>query len=132
MSVYRAARSTTINDVDVTYYKCLRGSHSLEGYHKSLPNMIPGLPDKRHCAVERGQELGCSVRWQRTAPQGILRTADRTPQHPVSAAVQRNRGGEFTSPCRRELEYLFSQSTGRIGATDTIKDDKAYHSDVEI
>ncbi|GAA6081714.1 uncharacterized protein LOC116052664, partial [Tachysurus ichikawai] len=28
---------TIINDVDVPYYKCLRGSNSLEGYHKPLP-----------------------------------------------------------------------------------------------
>ena len=42
MSMYRVARTTTINNVDVPYYKCLRGSNSLEGFHKSLPHMIPG------------------------------------------------------------------------------------------
>ncbi|GAA6064840.1 uncharacterized protein LOC114829731, partial [Tachysurus ichikawai] len=69
--MYRVARSTTINDVDVSYYKCLRGSNSLEeGFHKALSNMIPGLPDKRHYALKCGQELGCSVWWQRTAPRG--------------------------------------------------------------
>lgn len=41
-SMYRVARVTTINDVDVPYYKCLRGSNSLEGFHKVLPSMIPG------------------------------------------------------------------------------------------
>lgn len=42
MSMYRVARSTSINGVDVPYYKCLRGSNSLEGFHKVLPHMIPG------------------------------------------------------------------------------------------
>lgn len=42
MAMYRVARTTTINGVDLPYYKCLRGSNSLEGFHKSLPNMIPG------------------------------------------------------------------------------------------
>lgn len=44
MSMYRVAHTTKINSVDVPYYKCLRGSNSLEGFHKLLPNMIPG-PD---------------------------------------------------------------------------------------
>ncbi|GAA6082798.1 uncharacterized protein LOC114829731, partial [Tachysurus ichikawai] len=39
--------SASINDVDVSYYKCLRGSNSLEGFHKA--NMIPGP----HCAAFR-------------------------------------------------------------------------------
>nr|XP_055036624.1 uncharacterized protein LOC129423839 [Misgurnus anguillicaudatus] len=42
MSMYRVAHSTNINGVDVPYYKCLRGNNSLEGFHKSLPHMIPG------------------------------------------------------------------------------------------
>lgn len=42
MNMYRVARSTTINNVDVPYYKRLRGSNSLEGFHKALPNMILG------------------------------------------------------------------------------------------
>ncbi|KAI4795785.1 hypothetical protein KUCAC02_029651 [Chaenocephalus aceratus] len=42
MIMYRVARTTTINGVDLPYYKSLRGSNSLEGFHKSLPHMIPG------------------------------------------------------------------------------------------
>lgn len=42
MAMYRVARATTINGVDVPYYKCVRGSNSLEGFHKFLPHMIPG------------------------------------------------------------------------------------------
>lgn len=42
MSMYRVAHSTKINGVDVPYYKRLRGSNSLEGFHKVLPHMIPG------------------------------------------------------------------------------------------
>ncbi|KAK2825140.1 hypothetical protein Q7C36_019067 [Tachysurus vachellii] len=37
-SMYRVAHSMTIKAVDVPYYKCLRGSNSLEGFHKALPN----------------------------------------------------------------------------------------------
>lgn len=40
MSLYRVARVTTINDVDVPYYKCLRGSNSPVGLHKALPGII--------------------------------------------------------------------------------------------
>ena len=42
MMMYRVARTTTINKVDLPYYKCLRGTNSLEGFHKALPHMIPG------------------------------------------------------------------------------------------
>ncbi|XP_078799714.1 uncharacterized protein LOC144990382 isoform X2 [Oryzias latipes] len=42
MCMYRVARVTNINGVDVPFYKCLRGSNSLEGFHKVLPHMIPG------------------------------------------------------------------------------------------
>ncbi|KAL7875838.1 hypothetical protein AOLI_G00108010 [Acnodon oligacanthus] len=38
MNMYRVAHT---NNVDVPYYKRLRGN-SLEGFHKTLPNMIPG------------------------------------------------------------------------------------------
>ncbi|XP_034053846.1 uncharacterized protein LOC117533919 [Gymnodraco acuticeps] len=47
MIMYRVARTTTINGVDLPYYKTLHGSNSLEGFHKSLPHMIPGP----HCAA---------------------------------------------------------------------------------
>ena len=39
MCIYRVARTTTINNVDVPYYKCLRGSNSLEGFHNTLPHI---------------------------------------------------------------------------------------------
>lgn len=42
MIMYRVAHTTTINTVDLPYYKCVRGSNSLEGFHKVLPHMIPG------------------------------------------------------------------------------------------
>lgn len=41
MNMYRVAHTTTINNVDVPCYKCLRGSNSLEAFHRFLPNMIP-------------------------------------------------------------------------------------------
>lgn len=61
MAMYRVARTTTINGVDLPYYKGLRGSNSLEGYHKSLPQMIPGP----HCAAKPYQVYLISgiVRW---------------------------------------------------------------------
>ena len=43
MVMDRVARATTINGVAVPYYKGVRGSNSLEGFHKSLPLMIPGI-----------------------------------------------------------------------------------------
>ncbi|KAL6475081.1 hypothetical protein MHYP_G00161210 [Metynnis hypsauchen] len=46
MNMYRVAHTTTFNNMDMPYYKCLRGN-SLEGFHKALPNMIPGP----HCAA---------------------------------------------------------------------------------
>ncbi|KAK1894860.1 4-hydroxy-3-methylbut-2-enyl diphosphate reductase [Dissostichus eleginoides] len=47
MNMYRVARITTINNVDLPYYKSLRGSNSLEGFHKSpmCSTAISGLPD---------------------------------------------------------------------------------------
>ena len=42
MNLYRITRITTINKVDLPYYKCVRGTNSLEGFHKYLPHMIPG------------------------------------------------------------------------------------------
>ncbi|KAL0963395.1 hypothetical protein UPYG_G00305800 [Umbra pygmaea] len=47
MAMYRVARTSTINGVDLPYYKGLRRSTSLEGFHKMLPHMIPGP----HCAT---------------------------------------------------------------------------------
>ncbi|XP_044022227.1 uncharacterized protein LOC122861614 [Siniperca chuatsi] len=41
MNMYKVARTTTINHVDVPYCKCLHGSNNLEGFHKTLPHMIP-------------------------------------------------------------------------------------------
>ncbi|KAL7883596.1 hypothetical protein SRHO_G00012540 [Serrasalmus rhombeus] len=47
LNMYRVAHTTTFNNVDVPYYKCLHGN-SLEGFHKALPNMNPGP----HCAAQ--------------------------------------------------------------------------------
>ncbi|XP_058252425.1 uncharacterized protein LOC131357466 isoform X2 [Hemibagrus wyckioides] len=65
---------------------------------------LSGLPDKRHCTVEHGQELRCGVLWQRMAPQGLLCTAENF-QTPADVPSQELLG----------LEYLFSQSTGESG-----------------
>ncbi|KAK3567644.1 hypothetical protein QTP86_020423, partial [Hemibagrus guttatus] len=138
MNMYRVARSTTINNVDVPYYKCLRGSNSLERFHKTLPNMIPGtqlqsslcrsalsgLPDKRYRTVERGQVLRCSVWWKRTAPQGAARAG-------VLFSQSTGKSGSFS------LQDLVNDGPGpeeevvQPGHPDTGEADEAYHSDVE-
>ncbi|XP_034031982.1 uncharacterized protein LOC117515509 [Thalassophryne amazonica] len=50
MNMYWVAHTTTINNVDVPYYKCLHGSNSLEGFHKVLPHVIPGLQSRVYSA----------------------------------------------------------------------------------
>ncbi|XP_034051563.1 uncharacterized protein LOC117532359 isoform X3 [Gymnodraco acuticeps] len=59
MIMYRVARTTTIHGVDLPYYKSLRGSNSLEGFHKSplCSTAVSGLPDQWHRTVELRQEL---------------------------------------------------------------------------
>ena len=42
MSMYRVVKTSIINGVELPVYKGVRGSNSLEGFHKSLPDMIPG------------------------------------------------------------------------------------------
>ena len=40
--MYRVVKNSMLNGVSLPYYKCERGNNSLEGFHKFLPNMIPG------------------------------------------------------------------------------------------
>ncbi|XP_077083732.1 uncharacterized protein LOC143736855 isoform X5 [Siphateles boraxobius] len=42
IAMYRVVRTTTINGVDLPYYKGMGGSSSLEAFHKSLLHKIPG------------------------------------------------------------------------------------------
>ncbi|KAL7873623.1 hypothetical protein AOLI_G00126940 [Acnodon oligacanthus] len=122
LNMFMVARTTTINNVDVPYYKCLHGNNSLEGFHKNLPNMIPGP----HCAARPYQLFGETVEENVRAP----------------ADVPSNKLG---------LEYLFSQSTSEsFSLQDIVNDgpspeeevvhpelpdpgkaDGAYHSNVE-
>ncbi|KAF1395070.1 hypothetical protein PFLUV_G00007730 [Perca fluviatilis] len=133
MIMYRLARTADINNVDVPFYECLGGRNSLEGFHKTLPHMIPGA---RVLCLE--------------AEDGI----DRPPQHPLSAAIRRDYGAPADVPSNEllGLEYLFGQSTGESGPfslKDIVNDgpgpeeevvqprqpdpesDEAYQSDVE-
>nr|XP_008281292.1 PREDICTED: uncharacterized protein LOC103358197 [Stegastes partitus] len=141
MIMYRVAHITKINSIDVPYYKCLRGSNSLKGFHKVLPNMIPGP----HCAARPYQVYLIS---------GIARwNSDRSSDAVFGGRGQRHRNysapltdrlntrcqllfGEtveenFRAPAAVSsnellgLEYLFSQSTGESGPfslQDIVKD----------
>ncbi|XP_041941359.1 uncharacterized protein LOC121704885 [Alosa sapidissima] len=131
MSMYRVARTTTINGVDVPYYKCLRGSNSLEGFHRSLPHMIPGP----HCAARPYQVYLVSgiARWnadrssaavfggrQRSSIYSapLVDRLNARCQLLFGEAVDQN----FRPPANVQsdellgLEYLFRQSTGESEA----------------
>ncbi|XP_028998158.1 uncharacterized protein LOC114850497 [Betta splendens] len=128
MIMYRVARITTINKVDVPYYKCLRGSNSLEGFHKMLPNMIPGP----HCAARPNQVYLISgiARWNADrssdAVFGGKGRRHRTYSAPLIDRLNRRceqlfgttEEGNYRAPVNVAsnellgLEYLFSQSTG--------------------
>ncbi|XDV45331.1 hypothetical protein PO909_013447 [Leuciscus waleckii] len=132
MSMYRVARSTSINGVDVPYYKCLRGSNSLEGFHKFLPHMIPGP----HCAARPYQVYLISgiARWNsdrssdavfggkgrihRTYSAPLIERLNTRCRKLFGEAVEDNfrTPAAVTSNELLGLEYLFSQSTGESGA----------------
>ncbi|XP_076144090.1 uncharacterized protein LOC143126052 [Alosa pseudoharengus] len=124
MSMYRVARTTTIN-------KCLRGSNSLEGFHRSLPHMIPGP----HCAARPYQVYLVSgiARWnaerssaavfggrQRSSVYSapLVDRLNARCQLLFGEAVDQN----FRPPANVQsdellgLEYLFCQSTGKSEA----------------
>ena len=42
MSMYRIAKLSVKNGIQIPYYTCVRGNNSLEGFHNHLPKMIPG------------------------------------------------------------------------------------------
>ncbi|KAL7860999.1 hypothetical protein AOLI_G00173480 [Acnodon oligacanthus] len=127
MNMYRVAHTTTINNVDVPYYKCLHGNNSLEGFHKTLPSplcsmALSGLSDKWHCTLFR-----------ETVEENFWAPAD-VPSNELLG-----------------LEYLFGQSMGESFSLQVIVNDglgpeevlvhpgqpdpgeaeEAYHSDVE-
>ncbi|XP_033999550.1 uncharacterized protein LOC117493205 [Trematomus bernacchii] len=128
MNMYRVARTTTINGVDLPYYKSLGGSNSLEGFHKSLPHMIPGP----HCAARPYQVYLISgiARWNcnrssdavfggkgrrhRTYSAPLIHRLNTRCQQLFGETVEENlrAPAEVDSHELLGLEYLFSQSTG--------------------
>ncbi|XP_074467496.1 uncharacterized protein LOC141753071 [Sebastes fasciatus] len=132
MNMYKAARTTTINNVDVPYYKGLRGSNSLEGFHKSLPHMIPGP----HCAARPYQVYLISgiARWNsdrssdavfggkgrhhRTYSAPLIDRLNTRCRQLFGETVEENFRAPADVPSNEllGLEYLFSQSTGQSGA----------------
>ncbi|XP_037619327.1 uncharacterized protein LOC119484539 [Sebastes umbrosus] len=131
MNMYRVARTTTINNVDVPYYKGLSGSNSLEGFHKSLPHMIPGP----HCAARPYQVYLISgiARWNsdrssdavfggkgrhhRTYSAPLIDRLNTRCRRLFGEAVEENFRAPADVPSNEllGLEYLFSQSTGQSG-----------------
>ncbi|XP_076841988.1 uncharacterized protein LOC143486080 [Brachyhypopomus gauderio] len=139
MYMYRVARTTTIHGVDVPYYKCLRGSNSLEGFHKALPNMIPGP----HCAARPYQVYLISgiARWNsdrssdavfggkgrhhRTYSAPLIHRLNTRCQQLFDETVEENFRAPADIPSNEllGLEYLFSQSTGESFSLQDIIDD---------
>ncbi|KAJ8370303.1 hypothetical protein SKAU_G00103350 [Synaphobranchus kaupii] len=131
MNMYRVARTTTINNVDVPYYKCLRGSNSLEVFHKALPNMIPGP----HCAARPYQVYLISgiARWNsdrsldavfggkgrhhRIYSAPLIDRLNTRCRQLFGEIVEENFRAPADVPSNEllGLEYLFSQSTGESG-----------------
>ncbi|XP_034540592.1 uncharacterized protein LOC117813704 [Notolabrus celidotus] len=128
MSMYRVARSTNINNVDVPYYKGPRGSNSLEGFHRFLPNMISGP----HCAARpyqvylisgiarwnsdrsSGAVFGGKGRHYRTYSAPLIDRLNARCQQLFGETVEENfrAPADVASDELLGLEYLFSQSTG--------------------
>ncbi|XP_049334369.1 uncharacterized protein LOC111194625 [Astyanax mexicanus] len=139
MSMYRVARTTTINNVDVPFYKCLRGSNSMEGFHKSLPNMIPGP----HCAARPYQVYLISgiARWNsdrtsdavfggkgrhhRMYSAPLIDRLNARCQQLFGEPVEENfrASADVHSAELLGLEYLFSQSSGEPFSLQDIADD---------
>ncbi|KAK6309826.1 hypothetical protein J4Q44_G00197070 [Coregonus suidteri] len=117
MNMYRVARTTTINNVDLPYYKCLRGSNSLEGFHKALPNMIPVA---LHGGTLTGAGMPCLVAKDGTTGPIRAPLIDRLNarcQQLFGETVEENfrAPADVSSNELLGLEYLFSQSTGESG-----------------
>ncbi|MCJ8734348.1 hypothetical protein PDJAM_G00234210 [Pangasius djambal] len=151
MNMYRVARTTNINGVDVPYNKCLRGSNSLEGFHKALPNMIPGP----HCAAHTYQVYlingiarrnsdrssdavyGGKGRHHKIYSAPLIKRLNTQCRQLFGEAVEENfhAPADVTSNELLGLEYLFNQSTeekvGQPGQPDPDEDDETYQSDTE-
>ncbi|KAL7824689.1 hypothetical protein AOLI_G00327700 [Acnodon oligacanthus] len=130
MNMYRVACTTTINNMDVPYYKRLRGNNSLEGFHKALPNMIPGP----HCAAWPYQIYMISgiARWNsdrtldavfggkgrhhRIHSASLIDRLNTRCRQLFRETVEEKFRGPADVACNKllGLEYLFSQSTGEF------------------
>ncbi|KAL6479126.1 hypothetical protein MHYP_G00125590 [Metynnis hypsauchen] len=138
MNMYRVARTTTINNVDVPYHKCLRGNNTLEGF-QTLPNMIPGP----HCAAQPYQVylisgiarwnsdwtldavFGGRGRYYRIYSAPLIDRLNTLCQQLFGETVEENRQAPADVPSNEllGLEYLISQSTGEsFSLQDIVKD----------
>ncbi|XP_056608893.1 uncharacterized protein LOC130426242 isoform X1 [Triplophysa dalaica] len=116
MSMYRVAHSTNINGVDLPYFKCLRGSNSLEGFHKTLPHMIPDSQIDRSSFLERNLQMSphCAARpYQVYLISGIARwNSDRS-----SDAVFGGKGRKLRSYSAPLIERLNTRCQQLFGET---------------
>ncbi|KAL7886803.1 hypothetical protein AOLI_G00045240 [Acnodon oligacanthus] len=139
MNMYRVASTTTIKNMDVPYYKCLRGNNSLEGFHKALPNMIPGI----HSAAWPYQVYMISgiARWNsdqtldavfggkgrhhRIHSAPLIDRLNTRCRQLFGETVEENFRAPADVPCNEllGLEYLFGQSTGESFSLQVIVND---------
>ncbi|XP_033110638.1 uncharacterized protein LOC117111750 [Anneissia japonica] len=126
MHMYRVAKISTKNGVDIPYYTCIRGNNSLEGFHSHLPKMIPGP----HCAAHPFQVYLISgiARWNADRQsQSVFGRKGRHHRAYSSSLVQRlnmrcqklfgeSEEENFRTPAQATsellgLDYLFNQSS---------------------
>lgn len=126
MDMYTVTKHVTRNGISLPYYRTVRGSNSLEGFHRFLPSMIPGP----HCAAVPFQVylLAGIARWnsdrESDAVKGQKGRKHRTFQSPLIHRLNKRCEKLFDQvqevnfrapmPVGDELlglEYLFSQSS---------------------
>ena len=133
MNMYTITKHVTRNAVSIPYYTTVRGSNSLEGFHRFLPNMIPGP----RCAAVPFQVylLAGIARWnsdrESAAVKGKQGRKNLVYVSPLISRLNKRCKELFDEveepnfrvpmPVGEEqigLEFLFSQSSGTFNATD--------------
>ena len=133
MNMYTITKHVTRNAVSIPFYSTVRGSNSLEGFHRFLPNMIPGP----RCAAVPFQVylLSGIVRWnsdrESAAVKGKKGRRNLIYASPLISRLNKRCEELFGEveevnfrppmPVGNEqigLEFLFSQSSDTFNATD--------------
>ncbi|KAK1889506.1 Protein PRR14L [Dissostichus eleginoides] len=115
---FDTAIRTTINNVDLPYYKSLRGSNSLEGFHKSLPHMIPGP----HCAARPYQVYLISgiARWNGDRSLDISAMNNRLMYTLVKLLWLKSPQGSRTSPEKTTILKAYERIQHRVLVDDPV------------